>query len=395
MTTRGGPGADVLDRRARITSAALRAAYAWSVRDRDHRAFQEVARMTGVVMFELGPGAGPATPVDLIRCLRQPLGTLLPRLLDNDEGRYDSGIDQVVLLGDGDVLTNEAYEIGSDYIREVISGLDPGRDWLPSWSWMRANDVENELFAKLVAQANESAYRAARQFVVEHAAGDEQELAEACNRHRAVRVARYVPITDGQVYCCGDRRWWWQCRVCGWPMDVRGRLVRCRYPYHTATYQVVDRGAKGPGLLAVDQRLPAGVSRGLPERQDADGAVQVEEPVWRFIVVPGATELRLSQLLAKVGATVEMYPECDRYDLDIVVGDRRWDVDIKEHATVEGLLRHVRESAPSAQHIVLPDTHEGQVHAVRDALPRYTVLTETQLLGQVKGAVRRRKRSTS
>src|SRR5690348_16289457 len=80
VMVRGGPGGDVLDRRARIASAALRAAYAWSVRDRERRAFGEICRMVGVVMFELGPGTGPATPTDLIAYLRQPLGGLLPVL---------------------------------------------------------------------------------------------------------------------------------------------------------------------------------------------------------------------------------------------------------------------------------------------------------------------------
>ncbi|HZN73649.1 MAG TPA: hypothetical protein VFC00_18415 [Micromonosporaceae bacterium] len=385
----------VLDRRARITSAALRAAYAWSVRDRERRAFEEAARMTGVVMFELGPGRGPVAPLDLVRCLRRPLGALLPPIPDGGDGRYGDGVDEVVLLGDDDALADAAYEIGSDYVREVITGLDPGRDWLPSWSWMRANDVENEMFARLVATADEAAYRTARQFVVECAAGPEQRLVEECNRRQAHRVARYVPVTDGQAYHGGGHRWWWPCRVCGWPMDVRERLVRCRYRHHTATYQVTERGKGGPGLIAVDRRLPSGVGHGLPERHNADGAVQVEEPVWRFVVVPGATELRLAGLLTEAGAMVQLYPGCDRYDLDIVVGDRRWDVDVKEHATVEGLLRHIREHPPAARHVVLPDTHAGQVHAVREALPAYTVLTERQLVGQVKGAVRRWKRSAS
>jgi len=351
--------------------------------------------MTGVVMFELGPGRGPVAPLDLVRCLRRPLGALLPPIPDGGDGRYGDGVDEVVLLGDDDALADAAYEIGSDYVREVITGLDPGRDWLPSWSWMRANDVENEMFARLVATADEAAYRTARQFVVECAAGPEQRLVEECNRRQAHRVARYVPVTDGQAYHGGGHRWWWPCRVCGWPMDVRERLVRCRYRHHTATYQVTERGKGGPGLIAVDRRLPSGVGHGLPERHNADGAVQVEEPVWRFVVVPGATELRLAGLLTEAGAMVQLYPGCDRYDLDIVVGDRRWDVDVKEHATVEGLLRHIREHPPAARHVVLPDTHAGQVHAVREALPAYTVLTERQLVGQVKGAVRRWKRSAS
>ncbi|MEV6370134.1 hypothetical protein AB0L86_24925 [Micromonospora musae] len=394
MTTRGGFGASVLDRRARITSASVRAAYAWSVRDRERRAFEEVARMAGVVMFELGPGRGPVTPLDLVRCLRRPLGELLPRLPDEDGGCYGAGADEVVLLGDGDVLAEAAYDVGSDYIREVVNGLDPSQDWLPSWSWMQANDVENELFAKLVAAGDEAAYRTARQFVVECPADAEQRLAEECNGRQAKRVARYVPITDGQAYRCGERRYWWPCRVCGWPMDVQGRIVRCRYRYHMASYQVTERTkGGGPTLIRVDQRLPAGVVRRLPERRDAEGAVQVEEPVWRFIVVPGATELRLARLLRDDGAGVKLYPGCDRYDLDVVVGDRRWDVDVKEHATVEGLLRHIRTNPPAARYVVLPDTHAGQAHAVRDALARYTVLTERQLLSQVKGTLRRRKGS--
>jgi hypothetical protein len=227
--------------------------------------------------------------------------------------------------------------------------------------------------------------------VVEHAAGPEREVGAECDRLRADRVARYVPITDGQTYRRGDRGWWWPCRVCGWPMDVNEQLVRCRYAYHTATYQVTDRGGNGPGLLAVDQRLPAGVGRRLPQRHDTEGAVQVEEPVWRFVVVPGATEVRLLRLLTAAGATVELYPGFDRYDLDVVVGNRHWEVDVKEHATVEGLLRRLREKPPAASHIVLPDSHCGQAHAVTAALPRYTVLTERQLVRQVKGAVRRRK----
>lgn len=349
--------------------------------------------MTGVVMFELGPGNGPVTPLELVRSLRRPLGKLLPPLRDDAKGSYGPSIDEVVLLGDDDTLTDVAYEIGSDYVREVINGLDSGRDWLPSWSWMRANDIENELFGRLIAAHDEAAYRASRQFVVELPAGEEQAVVEECNARGAMRVARYVPITEGQSYRCGQRRWWWPCRVCGWPMDVRGRLVRCRYPYHMATYQVAERSGNGPILLAVDQRLPVGVKRGLPERHDADISIQAEEPVWQFIVVPGATEVRLWRLLTEAGAEVELYPGCDTYDLDITVGKRRWDVDVKEHATVEGLLRRIREKPPSARHILMPDTHKGQLHAVEQALPTYRVLAESQLIKQVKNEIRRQKRS--
>ena len=46
------------ERRAVVTTAALRSAVAWSRRADEPRAWREVARMTGVVMGAFGPGAG-------------------------------------------------------------------------------------------------------------------------------------------------------------------------------------------------------------------------------------------------------------------------------------------------------------------------------------------------
>ncbi|MDQ3578799.1 MAG: hypothetical protein M3443_14660 [Actinomycetota bacterium] len=60
----------------RVVIAALRAAYAWSVRLADHRAMHEVARMTGVVMAEHGPGIGPVTPREFADALHGELGAL-------------------------------------------------------------------------------------------------------------------------------------------------------------------------------------------------------------------------------------------------------------------------------------------------------------------------------
>jgi hypothetical protein len=114
--------------------------------------------------------------------------------------------------------------------------------------------------------------------------------------------------------------------------------------------------------------------------------------VWRYIVVPGASELRIAQVLTRAGATVELYPQLDRYDLDIAVEDRHWDVDVKEHATVEGLLRHLRSNPPAARYVVLPSSHQGQIHAITDALPHHFVRTEDALISEVKSALRRSKR---
>jgi restriction endonuclease in pPIWI_RE module len=387
---------DLLQRRARVTSAGLRAAYAWSARSRHPQAFAELCRMTGVVMLELGPGRGPVAPVELVAQLQKPLGEILPPLPQTIGGDYGSGIDAVVLLTEAGDLADAAYEIGSDYVRDVMAAADPGRVWLPAWSWMRANDVETQLFAKLRASGDEAAYTKTRRFVVEHAAGDERTLTHLYNAERVTPVAGYGPVPQGQSYRLGDQRWWWPCRVCGWAMDVHRTRVRCRYRYHLSTYQVAERGEHGPVLFVVGQQLPAGLPKGLPARQDAAGAVVVDEPVWRFVVVPGATEVRLGERLRKQGAEVLFYPGFDRYDLGITVGDQVWDVDVKEHATVEGLLRHIAEKPPQAKYLVIPDTHGGQVHALVEALSsRYRVLTETDLIAQVTRVLRRGKARTA
>jgi hypothetical protein len=208
----------VLERRARVVSAALRAAYAWSARGRQSEAFGEVARMTGVIMFELGPGTGPATPTDLVRCLHEPLAGLLrglPAGLDPDAG---PSVERVRLLADG-ALTDEAYEVGSDFIREVIGGRDPGRDWLPSWSWMRAEDIERQTFTKLIAAGSAEVYRTTRQFLIEHLRGwnrswrrpattpARSESRGTCQSPTAASGRRGTAHGGGRARTAGGR-WW-------------------------------------------------------------------------------------------------------------------------------------------------------------------------------------------
>ncbi|MFE3383412.1 hypothetical protein ACFXMP_46875, partial [Streptomyces anulatus] len=99
-----GPRDDPAERAHRVVAAALRAAYAWTVRRHQNDAMREVARMTGVVMEAHGPGLGPTTPLDFIESLRKRLG-LMPVLARN----ADEAIARTVLLDGEDRLTAEAY----------------------------------------------------------------------------------------------------------------------------------------------------------------------------------------------------------------------------------------------------------------------------------------------
>lgn len=384
-----------LEQRAVIVTAAIRAAYAWSVRSTEPRAFEEVARMAGVVMHQFAPGQGPNTPMDLVAALQQPLGRLLPGLPEATEDSYGSEIDGSVLLTASGALSEDVYDVGCDYVKDLVATRDPGRDWLPSWSWMRANQVESAVFAQLIETTSEEEYRTARRFIVEFPAGDKQDLVEAANDRGARRVAEYTPIPTEQSYATPRGRWWWPCPVCRWPMHLDGEYVRCRYRPHGANYQLKAHGPHGqaPALIPVNVAGASQIPKrsevaSIPEARPADGAVRVEFPVWRYITVPGAAELRMFQHLVDLGAEVTLYPGYDRYDLGVTAGHLSITVDVKEHASTEALVRHLREKPPPASHIVLPDAHEGQVHAVRGEMSRYTVWTETRLYAQARSALR-------
>jgi hypothetical protein len=379
--------ASLTARRGRVVTAAVRAAFAWSVRDRDVRAFREIARMTGVIMEALGPGKGPVTPLDLVAALQRPLGDLLPpRPAGIGAGDAMDAVAEAVLLTEEGRLTDAVFEVGCEYVQDLLATLDPATDWLPSWTWMQAERVEREVFGRLIDGGDDDDYRTARQFLVEFPAGEEQVLVDAANERGVRRVARYEPLAAEQVYQDDQgRRWWWPCPVCRWPMRVDGVLVRCAYSPHLTRYQVRLASHDGhPSLLRAADSAPA------PERvQPAAGAVQVETAVWRFITVPGAAELRLASRLRRLGATVVLWPSKDLYDLDVAAGRSQWTVDVKEHASVERLVEKLHAKPPAARTIVLPDSHRGWLHAVEEAMPDREVLMESQLCARVRKAVRR------
>lgn len=168
-------------------------------------------------------------------------------------------------------------------------------------------------------------------------------------------------------------------------MAVTGDTVRCRYRPHRAAYQAVPgRAGSPPRLLRTGDRAPGSVPRARP----AGNAVCVDPGVWRFIVVPGASEIRIATELRLLGADVRMWPDMDAYDLHVSAGtlDRR--LDVKEYRSARRLIEDLRSKAPRAA-VLLPKSHEHQADLITAALPSITVITETTLRRQVRQAARR------
>lgn len=351
----------------RAVTAAIRAGHAWSVRRERPEAWAEIARMTGVIMRACGPGRGPATPAELVAALRRPLGTWLP-------GCDAAARDLVVLDGD-DQLTDATFEIGCDYTAEVLAGQDdPGAGWLPGWRVHRAEQIEKAAFQALLAGGDEE-YSRGRRFITEHPAGVLTELVAARSELGLPPLVPYGEI-PGERQRDGS---WWPCPVCRWPMRVRGAMVRCDFPRHEAVYTV----SSAPPSLQ-----PAGGARRAPKRRPVDGAVCVDESVWRFIVVPGVVEVRLHDRIAALpGVRAELYPRKDLYDIRVTsAGDGTWEftLDVKDYASARALARKLEERPIAADHLVLPRYRSDQAGELRRLLPGTGVSTEDQIYRRIR-----------
>ncbi|SMF38938.1 hypothetical protein [Streptomyces sp. Amel2xC10] len=369
------------ERAHRLVAAALRAAYAWTVRHTRRDAMREVARMTGVVMEAHGPGHGPTTPLDLVACLRERLG-LLPALAAGT----DEAIAQVVLLDSDDRLTSDAYDLASEYALPV-GGPSDAAQWMPSWTWMRADQIRSETFIALIEGNGQESYVASRRLLIEHPAGSRAELSDLISE-TGVRPPRrgYTDIpTDHLHRSSGGETWWWPCPACRWPMGVSGTTVRCRYRPHAAVYHLTEgrTATSRPTLRRIDE----GPSMARPVARPAADSCCVEFGVWRFVVVPGASELRVQQRLENLGATVELWPELDRYDLHVQAGDKEFRIDLKEYRSPYRLIADLRAKAPSAR-VLLPKTHEHQLGILQTAMPSLQVTTETKFCTEVRRALR-------
>jgi hypothetical protein len=373
---------DPAERAHRVVAAALRAAYAWTVR-RDHGdAMREVARMTGVVMEAHGPGCGPTTPLALITCLRQRLGSL-PALATSP----DDAITEAVLLDCEDRLTSDAYTLACEYALHVGGSSEPA-SWMPSWTWMRVEDIRNKTFTALTESNDQATYVASRRFLIEHPAGSLRELGELVSDAGLRLPARgYGVIPADHVHRPpGGEGWWWPCPVCRWPMEVAGTTVRCRYRPHAAVYHLTEgRSATArPTVNRVDEGRPRFAR---PAARPAADARCLELGIWRFVVVPGASELGLANRLEELGATVQLWPRLDRYDLYVRAGGTEFKIDVKEYGSPHRLIADLRASPPSAR-VLLPRTHEHQLETLRTALPSLRVITETKFITEVRRALR-------
>ncbi len=337
--------------------------------------------MTGVLMAAHGPGRGPSTPSELAKALHRRLGDL-PFLQDCPEAEAA----EMILLENGQ-LTAAVYDLACEYSAPL--GETIGRAaWLPTWTRMRADQIRQEAYAAMTATGRQEDYVASRKFLIEHPAGQFDALREQLSSEGAkLAPYGYEKIPEDQLH--RDRNseaWWFPCPVCRWPMAVAADRVRCRYRPHSASYRI---RRKPVGTRPVLDRIDTGPRIATPKAAPAAGARCVNAGVWRFVVVPGAAELRLYRVLDKPGIDVELWPEADSYDLHVKVGEHEYRADLKEYQSIGRLVDHLAATRPTAE-VVLPVTHEHQLSALeRAVLPGVRVTTETRFRTRILNLRRR------
>ena len=343
--------------------------------------------MTGVIMDAFGPGTGPVTPSELVAFLRRPLSDLLPAAGE------PSPLDGVILLNSKDKLTDGAMDIACDYNQVLFHGRDPASDWLPKWAWQRGEQVERLLFQSLIQAGSQDAYEASRRFVIDRPAGGEHTLtderATVAEYAGARLVADYKAVPPDRVWRFGGGdtdECWWPCPVCRWPMRIQGTVVSCTYSPHQAQFRIAGTGgARRPaGSRPMLVKTSAARMR-VPQARPTAGSMCVDHAVWRFVTVPGISEVLLERRLRAIpGVEVQMWPVRDAYDLLVTAPDEQvWRVDVKDHVSPAGIAA----DPPAAEYVVVPVYRKGQVSQLRRMLPDKRVRTIDQFVGEVRGHV--------
>ncbi|MCC3326477.1 restriction endonuclease-related protein [Nocardia abscessus] len=352
-----------------ITSAALRAAVAWSQRETRTEAWRELSRMTGVVMQVVGPSDTSFTPTMLIEKLHQPLSSLVG---------LGSPVSDVVLLNADGSVSDAAVDIACEYAEGLFTdSADPAKDWLPSWTWQRQEQVERAVYSGLIAHGDQHAYEATRRFLIEHPAGDSRRLVDLRNEAGARNVAEYGLIGPDRVWPGGSSGCWWPCPVCRWPMRVGPHMVTCDFRHHEARFRLSDPAKSEPWPLL----LPLTGLHPSPAAITTDGSVCLELSVWRHITVPGVSELALEGELQKIpDVQVDMWVGLDAIDLLVQVAGRKFEVDVKDQ--VDPFM--IAGRPPAAHHVVVPDYRAAQLPALRDLLPDKKVWTFSKFVKHIR-----------
>lgn len=181
-----------------------------------------------------------------------------------------------------------------------------------------------------LARGDQGGYVLFRRWIIEHPVASRRELIEVRRKLtdpdlRDLFDEAYEDVSTRHTAGSGVRT----CRRCGWTLleDVKRATWRCS----------LSRCRQLEGFL------PSQHADLYPSDSDVR---RVRRGLARYTTLPGKLEMRLHKSLELIrGLTVELWPDCDAYDIGIEFPDgRRWAVDCKDARNPVWLAHHLNQS---------------------------------------------------
>lgn len=111
------------------------------------------------------------------------------------------------------------------------------------------------------------------------------------------------------------------CSYCGWTLLEKKGSIRC-----------VSNICRALGGVEKYKELCA------------DGAeLRLKRGAMKFISLPGKPEIEIMRKIEKLGLKVRLWPEFDKYDLEIEFDNERWAVDVKDYSNPHVLVGRIKE----------------------------------------------------
>jgi hypothetical protein len=202
-------------------------------------------------------------------------------------------------------------------------------------------------------------YRRFRRFLIEHATATVDEAQTGVLAAGLAPPDLFEEISPSCKDSIGAMDVFYPCRRCGWPMRCLDEIVQC-------TSKVCQ--SEGARFLKNRGALSAVRSMAPPDAVRAAGRLRLRHPVWRYTLQPGLVELDLAARLTRIPRVeVVLWPERDRYDLDVRVGGASWAVDVKDWSFAAKLANHFQGlDPPEKLFVVLPEWRRDHIAVLKD-----------------------------
>lgn len=319
-----------------------KAGYACST---DRSAAFSALRQASALLWQLAPDSPPIRPLDLEKQLSVPIEAWLP---ESVRGGYEGPL------------------LSSHFTTQTCSEMLFEMDIRDLWEETQAI-VRKVRDSCRLRKGGQQLYRNFRLFLIQHAVIKPVEAQKVLVPLGLSMTDIYSEIPahltqDGHVFLCSS---------CGWPMEALKEEVHCDSSWCKHNKSVFRRS---DGHLI--NRHTSVRHAGVP----AEGLWMLQGALWKFTLLPGRLELALAEALTSKGFAVELWPDFDRVDLQVVIGPQAFEIDAKVWRSVHSLAERIKLLRPTTPlWIVVPDYQKQHVKFLRESCPPCVeVFTQSQ-----------------